>query len=225
LHLKLLEKVVEGFRKEYETYYISLWESYLDEIKFEDFSNSSRVTVSTMHKAKGKEFDTVIVVLHPRQIDDELIRLYYVAVTRAKKELIILTDKKHLLSIMPKDITVIKDNNHYEQVNTKTCIMTLRDVFLGFCGWHNGRMEPLVVGTKVQMSKRNKDKRFHLFVGNNIIECLSKDFSKKIKEYIEAGYSVDDIEVESVVVWRDKKENRHIKHALCKIVMKKDGQK
>jgi len=225
LHLKLLEKVVEGFRKEYETYYISLWESYLDEIKFEDFSNSSRVTVSTMHKAKGKEFDTVIVLLHPRQIDDELIRLYYVAVTRAKKELIILTDKKSLLSIMPKDITVIKDSNHYEEVNTKTFIMTLRDVFLGFCGWHNGRTEPLVAGTKVQMRKRSRDKRFHLFVGNNIVECLSKDFSKKIDEYIEAGYSVDDIEVESVVVWRDKKENRYIKHALCKIVMKKDGQK
>jgi len=42
-----------------------------------------------------------------------------------------------------------------------------------------------------------------------------------MKEYFNRGYRIADIEVESVVVWHDKKENQRIKHALCKIVMKK----
>jgi len=221
LHLKLLKQVIDGFRKEYDAYYLSLWESYLDEITFEDFSNSARVTVSTMHKAKGKEFDTVIVVIHPRHIDDELLRLYYVAVTRAKKELIIMTDHQRLLSILPNDLTIIKDHRRYAPTDTQTSIMTLRNVALGFSGWQNDVSEALIAGTKVTMRRMPGSDKLHLFVGNDPIERLSKEFDKTIKERLKAGYRVVDIEVESVVLWKDKKENKRIKHALCKIVMKK----
>lgn len=219
-HLNLLKLIVENFIKEYDIYYLSLWDTYLSEIKFEDFIKNSNVIVSTMHKAKGKEFEKVIVVLRRSQIDDEMIRLFYVAVTRAKKELIIMTDKKQFVSLLPKETAIIKDNTLYNPIKTKTFIMTLKDVVLSFSGWQNRISKPLISGIKVQIKQING--KYYIYCKNNPIECLSKDFSEKIKNYIQRGYKIDNAEIESMVLWKDKKTNEDIKHALCKIVLKNE---
>ena len=45
-------------------YCYSQFEDYLAEISFEEFEfTNAKVIVSTMHKAKGKEFDSVYVML------------------------------------------------------------------------------------------------------------------------------------------------------------------
>jgi hypothetical protein len=63
--------------------------------------------------------------------------------------------------------------------------------------------------------------RYHLFVEEEAIACLSKDFDQRIKEQLQKGYEVTDIEVESVVIWENHKRNEALKHALCKIILKK----
>ena len=67
-----------------------------------DESKTHLCSVSTMHRAKGLEFDTVIIVsaneknipyVSLEQLEEER-RLFYVALTRAKKKLIICSVQK-----------------------------------------------------------------------------------------------------------------------------------
>jgi len=52
------------------------------------FENQKGIFMSTMHTAKGLEFDTVLVAGTPQNCTEEERRLYYVAITRAKNQLI-----------------------------------------------------------------------------------------------------------------------------------------
>lgn len=47
----------------------------------------SDVVVSTIHKAKGREFDDVYMLISDGYLrDDHLMRRYYVGITRAKND-------------------------------------------------------------------------------------------------------------------------------------------
>ena len=69
----------------------------------EKISQTPRIILSTIHGAKGGEADNVLILpditksaIDNNDIDpDELHRLFYVAVTRAKKELHILDPKNY----------------------------------------------------------------------------------------------------------------------------------
>jgi len=220
-HLSLAEQVVDGFRREYDRYYLSLWESYLDEIQLEGFSNNAPVTVSTIHKAKGKEFDTVILLIPSRPMSDELLRLYYVGVTRAKKSLMVLTNDQKLPTILPSHVARIKDYRRYPPIGTKTFLMTLENVVLSVSGWHNSTSKALIAGTKVTMNWCDVCEKFCIYLDHYLLEKISRKFEKEIQKYRNRGYEIKDIEVESVVVWFNKEKNQRIKHALCKIVMRK----
>lgn len=81
------------------TIYLSDFESFLTESKMESFSRSgeSEVTVSTIHKAKGREYDNVFMLL--RRLDtvtDKERRAVYVGITRAKDNLSIHYDNAGL---------------------------------------------------------------------------------------------------------------------------------
>jgi len=89
-NLNLLQKVIDRFLLESQDYYVSQWLAYLDEIKLEEFEDYNKtVTVSTIHKSKGMEFDKVILLVNQTPKTDEDRRLYYVGMTRAKNELTI----------------------------------------------------------------------------------------------------------------------------------------
>ena len=63
---------------------------FFSESKFEDFyeENDDCITVSTIHKAKGREFDNVYLLLSDAYpINDEEKRKIYVGLTRAKNQL------------------------------------------------------------------------------------------------------------------------------------------
>lgn len=72
--------------------YVSDLIIFIRESKMEDFyvNSGNRVYVSTMHKAKGREFDQVVVMLDRYELKTPASqRLLYVAMTRAKKRLCI----------------------------------------------------------------------------------------------------------------------------------------
>jgi ATP-dependent DNA helicase RecQ len=70
--------------------YKSDLEVFIRESKLEDFYNENGETifVSTIHKAKGKEFDNVFIMLENfNPATDEAKRQLYVAMTRAKRKI------------------------------------------------------------------------------------------------------------------------------------------
>ena len=224
-NIKLLVKIVNRFLQESQEYYISQWLSYLEEIKLEDFDNYSKnIVVSTIHKSKGMEFDKVILVNNTKKNNDtksnkdELIRLYYVGMTRAKNILYIIKNGKKI----PNSQEYVKytlDTTKYKNTNkTYTYIMSLSDISLGF----NSNRHSYFTGENVALTKKDKFPKLCITQNNKILGTLSKDFNNTIEDKLKNGYIVDKIIIDNIVVWYDKQNNQYLKHPLCKILLKKN---
>jgi ATP-dependent DNA helicase RecQ len=82
--------LLDAFAATAQIRYKSDFDEFLAEAKIEDFGSDGNgaVVVSTIHKSKGREYDSVYMMLNgPGQITDERRRAIYVGITRAKKAL------------------------------------------------------------------------------------------------------------------------------------------
>ncbi len=62
-NIKLLKQVINRYLSTYGTNAVSFWNSYLQEIELEQFNDEieSQFIVSTIHKSKGREFESLIM--------------------------------------------------------------------------------------------------------------------------------------------------------------------
>ena len=93
--------------------YKSDLEVFIRESKLEDFlgGNSDTIFVSTIHKAKGREFDNVFLMLDQFKLrSEEAIRQLYVVMTRAKSNLTIHYNGNYLQFIQVEDLERINDS-------------------------------------------------------------------------------------------------------------------
>lgn len=93
--LMYVKQCVEQFEQTNKTKYFSDFKEFVFESSVEDFCDISGadVVVSTIHKAKGREFDDVYMLVSDGYIkDSHLMRRYYVGITRAKNRLFIHTN-------------------------------------------------------------------------------------------------------------------------------------
>ncbi|EDZ62212.1 ATP-dependent DNA helicase [Sulfurimonas gotlandica GD1] len=218
-NLLILYGVIKGFIDDHELYTPSLWSIYLDEISSEQLVNTfNKVLVSTIHKSKGKEFDTVVLMAHKATLDDEFIRLFYVGMTRAKKKLIIVTDN----SVFSKYATESVENKHntnvYIEPKRKTLVMDLEHLYLSF---RVSKKIDLIAGSQVFVKELTKDQRYYLVQNDILIAQFSKKMQSEIEKYERQGYKVLNINIENVVEWFDKQSNINRQLPLCKLVMEK----
>ncbi len=223
--LQTLENVIEAFKKEYDTFYFTLWENFVEEIDFEEFESFGWLLVSTMHKSKGREFDRVIAVVTANEHTEEWLRLLYVAMTRAKSHLHLVTNDKNLIQILKKADSLFAQTVSYRIDSiahpppaSHTHVMSLKDVALGIAYYSglSSNQRP-VAGSHLVLDDDNFP--YHLLQEGRRIERLSKAFSAKLKKRIDAGWRVHDIEVDAVVHWLDREKKRDFVHALAKIVL------
>ena len=223
--LDTLDRVIQTFTRSFETFYFSLWEEFLEEIGFEEFEGFGKLLLSTMHKSKGKEFDRVIVVIPSKPHTDEWIRLLYVAMTRAKNHLHIVTNDKDLLKILQKansffskTLTLHTDLTPYPPPNAYTHIMSLKDVALGI-SYYSGlppKQRP-VAGSTLTLDTSSEP--YRLFFHNRPVEKLSKACTQKLKTFLEKGWQCKEIEVDATVYWFDKERKEVFPHLLGKIIL------
>ena len=93
--LTYLKRCVELFEQTNKTKYISDFKEFVFESSVEDFCDLSdvEVVVSTIHKAKGREFDDVYMLISDNyRKDDDLMLRYYVGMT-SMQIIILLTNK------------------------------------------------------------------------------------------------------------------------------------
>src|SRR5690606_34995873 len=105
---------------------------FIKESNLEDFSGSSSETVyvSTMHKSKGREFDNVCILLDGFSInDDQSLRLLYVAMTRAKKNLSIYLNGSYLDLFEAVKLKKSEDHLAYQPPAVLPVQLTHRDVW------------------------------------------------------------------------------------------------
>ena len=225
-NLKLLKKVIDKFLTESENYYISQWLAYLDEIKLEEFEDYQKtVTVSTIHKSKGMEFDKVILLVNKTPKNSSEIRLYYVGMTRAKNELLIMRQGNRALKESEKKefARYYFDSNAYIQNRkTITVIMSLADVNLGYKGHQNYHDYELIAGSSIKIEQRENYKTLCIIFNHKIVGCLSQSFHKKLMQYFSENYQLFSMTIDYVVIWYNNEKRENIKHPLCRIILKKD---
>ncbi len=201
--LMQFEKV--DMRAKYQT---DLFE-FFAESKFEDFyeDDGTYITVSTIHKSKGREFDNVYLLLSDvyREIDEEK-RKIYVGLTRAKNQLYIHSNLT-LFDDMDLDYADVQnDDVEYGEPNEIDILMTHRDVYLGFFKDKQNIINRLKSGDKLLW----RDGSFYARYNNRDVPVgrISSNMKNKMDTFIEKGYHVEQARVQYCVYWKDREDDK-----------------
>lgn len=205
--MPVIMNILKTFEETNEKKYRTDLEMFLHESKIEDFYTNEKgiITISTMHKSKGREFDNVYMLLSNVIMDtDEEKRKLYVAMTRAKELLHIhyfgnafdrfaeyATTDEVALCTYPKPSELILQLSH-------------RDVYLGFFKDKKGT----IIRLKSGMHLTVKGCRLYITADNKLQPVLqfSKKCNEDIKKLIESGYQPYDAVIRFICAWKDKED-------------------
>ena len=213
-------ELLKIFEKHFPEKYKSDFETFVSESHFEDFypHQSNIVYVSTIHKAKGSEFDRVYVMLdRVKTQTDEDKRKIYVALTRAKERLSIHHNLPMISSINWNgiDIDFRMDENRYQTPNKITLSLSLRDVHLDFL-----RLNPWNEHKKVAYQLRSGQSLF-IEENSSLLKCeyegkqyqvarFSKKFIDTLTGYHKKGYELKNAQVHFVIAWKGKESTNEV---------------
>ena len=199
--------------------YKSDLEVFIRESRLEDFTtaNGETIFVSTMHKAKGKEFDNVFLMLDNFNIStDEKKRQLYVAMTRAKKNLTIHTNSNYLDGIQAEELEKVIDTNEFLPPDQLVMQLTHRDVWLSYFKNRQKLVSKLKSGDYLTV---NVDECLNSY-GVSVLK-FSKQYQEQIEKMKEAHYEIIKARVNFIVYWLDEEAQKEIKVILPIIYFKK----
>ena len=172
---------------------------FVFESSVEDFCDTSGadVIVSTIHKAKGREFDDVFMLISDSyQRDDSLMRRFYVGITRAKNRLFIHTSG-NFFDRLPADRNSI-DQNHYSLPDEIVLQLSHKDLYLDF--FMNRKREVLALNSGDILTYR--DEMFFTPSSTVAVAKISASMRDTITDWLSKGYQVKSAKVRFVVAWK-----------------------
>lgn len=178
-------------------------EEFIKESGYEDFYSDDRETVyvSTIHKSKGREFDSVYLLLnHYNTSTDAAKRTLYVGMTRAKSNLYIHCNNDIFTGYQVPDVDRLSNTNNYAEPNEISLQLTHKDVVLDFFKskkelifkLHSGMLLSLD-GDYLSAEVYNRTVR---------VAKLSKARIAELEKLAQRGFSVSSAEVRFVVAWK-----------------------
>ena len=190
----------EDYEQINRTIYRSDLRQFLLESDVEDFVSfdNNCVFVSTIHKAKGREFDTVhLFVSEPDTTDPDDLRTIYVGLTRARRNLYIYN--KPVL----------------DQTNISISL-NLHDVWLDYFKERKDKVLRLRSGDGLKYSKG-----YLISQQGDFIACLSKARKQQMEELYQKGYHVISAQVSYILAWRPREEPQEVAVCLANIILQK----
>lgn len=198
-----LRRCAELFAQVNKNKYITDFKEYAFESSTEDFCDlaDAEVVVSTIHKAKGKEFDNVFMMVDSCYgVNPALLRRYYVGITRAKSNLSIHTNGDVFGRVASDKYTV--DNMQYDMPDTLSIVLTHKDVYLDFFKSRKADILSLRGGESLAY---DDNVLFRASDGKPVAKLSSK-MQAVISEWQRKGYMVESGAVRFVVAWKPKDE-------------------
>lgn len=231
--------------------YVSDFMIFLRESKLEDFIEVDQETiqVSTMHKSKGREFDTVILMLN--QFSENTIenkRLLYVAMTRAKSHLQIHYKGDALEQMFKKLIyavdSMIRESKADYQYNLKE---SLSDTFSGQGIYIAEEKNPYRTDGRLVLQLNYYDVYLSFFNNEDIqkrirnirsgdwlnvsekgcfdhqgkqIVLFSKKFKSELSKHLSKGFMIVSAKVHLVVYWAEEDSKKEVRVILPEIKLK-----
>ena len=208
--LEVYKTIIKDFettnpRKKYK----SDLEVFIRESKLEDFvgKNGETIYVSTIHKAKGKEFDNVFLLLDNFNLaTDDDKRQLYVAMTRAKQNLIIHLNGNYLDNIVADNLLRAEDRETYLPPSLLAMHLTHRDLNLGYFESIQHKLTALTSGDALST---NTDGCMN--TKGELVLKYSKQFLAKIADVQRKGYQLKEAKVNFIIYWKKQDEEQEIK--------------
>ncbi len=176
---------------------------FIRESKLEDFysDNIETIFVSTIHKAKGREFDNIFLMLDQFSLaSDEAVRLLYVAMTRAKRNLNIHYNGNYLDFIKSEQLEVIEDSSVHQPPCQLAIQLSFKDVWLDYFMSCKNLISKLNSGDELVVDEdscRNSK--------GQVVLRFSKQLIKQIEEIKQKSYIPRVAKIKFIIYW--KKEN------------------
>jgi len=199
--------------------YISDLEVFIRESNLEDFfhERGETIFVSTIHKAKGKEFDNVFLMLNKFDAsEDPAKRLLYVAMTRAKQNLTVHLNSNILDNLSVENLQRINDGKKHSPPKGMVMHLTHRDVWLNYFANRQHLISRMRSGDELTWNGvecLNKD-------GDSILR-FSKKFSEEIEDLNEKNYRLKKVTVNFILYWFNEKTEKEIKVILPEVYFEK----
>jgi len=202
--------------------YKSDFEVFIRESKLEDFmsENGETIFVSTIHKAKGKEFDNVFLLLENFDVsDNEKKRQLYVAMTRAKQKLIIHLNGNYLDKFKTEALEIIENTNTFQPPSGLVLHLSHKDLYLGYFEYVQRRVNELTSGDLLRVSddgcKNDRDE---------VVLKFSRRFLDRLSEIKKNGFELKEAKVNFIVYWKGEDKEQEIKIVLPELHFEKSNQ-
>lgn len=218
--LEILGNIIKEFEASNpKRKYKSDLEVFIRESKLEDFytENGETIFVSTIHKAKGKEFDHVFLMLENfNPTTDEAKRLLYVAMTRAKINLTIHINSNIFDNLTAENLERIDDNEIHLQPNELAMQLSLKDVWLDYFITRQQLISQLKSGDSLAI----KDDKCMDSNGNFVLK-FSKQFVEQIENMKAKNYNLKRAKVNFIVYWYKEETEQEVKIILPELYFEK----
>jgi ATP-dependent DNA helicase RecQ len=219
------QNMIQAFEATCRIKYRTDLEEFIRESSYEDFYESSEeyIFVSTIHKAKGREFDTVFLMLKncfPR--GDEEKRSVYVALTRAKNALYIHCNTALFDHYELPGVKYRTDPIEYEAPEEILLQLSYRDIYLDYFKNRQNAVSKLRSG--YPLTDAGDYLTAEIEERTVRIGRFSKAFCEKMDVLKSKGYVVSRAKVGFVVLWKgeDDKEESFIVLPMLYFKRKKD---
>jgi len=201
-----IRRMLSDFESTHPQKYISDFEEFVFESNYDDFyegPNSETIYVSTIHKSKGREFDSVYIMLKNSYCkDDAERRKIYVALSRAKSNLFIHCNTDLFFDFHVPGVKHYKDNNYYPFPTEIVIQTTHRDVVLSFFKYSRSNVFGLKSGDPLCVD----DVYLTAKVGGVQVRVakFSQAFTGRLNSLKEKGFVPVSAEVHFIVAWKEE---------------------
>ena len=218
--LEICENLIKDFEATNpKQKYKSDLEVFVKESKLEDFigANGETINVSTIHKAKGKEFDHVFLMLDNfNPTPDETKRQLYVAMTRAKQNLTIHLNGDYLNGIGTTNMERIEDWRSYSPPSQLAMHLTHKDVNLGYFEYVQKRIKSIQSGDILTCTSEGCTNS-----NGDLVLKFSGKFAETIKTHESNEYKLNKAKANFVLFWKKPDEEQEFQIILPEVIFER----
>jgi ATP-dependent DNA helicase RecQ len=218
--LEILGNIIKEFEASNpKTKYKSDLDVFIRESKLEDFysENGETIFVSTIHKAKGKEFDNVFLMLENfNPTTDETKRLLYVAITRAKTNLTIHLNTNFLDNLTADNLERIENREKHLQPNELAMHLSFKDVWLDYFLNKQHLVSQLTSGDTLTL---NGDECLNS-KGQSVLK-FSQQFVRQVESMKVKKYELKSVKVNFIIYWLKEGAEQEVKIILPELYFEK----
>lgn len=184
-----------------EKLYRSDFEMFIFESIYDSFvpNEQNVVTISTIHKSKGREFDNVYIMLNKTDDKtDEEKRKIYVGITRAKNALYIHYNNAIFDEIEADGVERETDTQDYPEPKELVMQLGIKDVFLDY-----------FIGKKADVFKMKSGdeldiRGYYLYANGKKLVIPSKAFREKLSALSKRGYKPFASQICFIIEWKKR---------------------